>query len=80
MIYYHLPIKGVTSIINDYSYTPLFEFVKKHYTKYYNEEFKGSEEQHINDSFFKVLDKCKTDYGGFDITITANGLPQTFKQ
>jgi len=78
-VFNHLPIQGVTTIVTDYVYTSLFEFVTKYYTKYYN-EFRGSEEQHINDSFFKVLNICKTEFGGFTITITANGEPQTFEQ
>ena len=77
-VYYHLPVQGVTTIINDYAYTSLFEFVKKN-NKYYNqEEFKGSVEQHINYSFFKVLDKCNSN--NKTITVTANGQRQTFKQ
>ena len=78
-VFNHLPVKGITSIVTDYVYT-LFELFKERYTEYYNKDFKGSEEQHINDSFFRVLDKCKSEYGGFTITITANGITQTFNE
>ena len=58
-VFNHLPVEGVTSIVTDYVYT-LFEFVTKYYTKYYKEDFKGSEEQHIDYSFFKVLNLCNS--------------------
>ena len=79
-VFNHLPIQGVTSIVTDYVYT-LFELFKERYTEYYNKNFKGSEEQHINDCFFRVLDKInKSEYGSFTINITANGITQTLKQ
>ena len=67
-------------IVSNYVYTSLIELFKNQYTKYYNENFEGSEQQHINDSFFKVLDKCNSEYGGFNIEITTNGQKQTLKQ
>jgi predicted NAD-dependent protein-ADP-ribosyltransferase YbiA (DUF1768 family) len=77
-VFNHLPVQDVTNIVTTYN-TSLFGFFKSEYTKYYNEEFKGSEEQHINYSFFKVLDKCKQ-YGGFTITITSNEVLQTLEE
>ena len=66
-VIHHLPVEGVTNIVSNYVYISLIGFFKNQYTKYYKEDFKGSEEQHINDSFFRVLDKCKSEYGGFTI-------------
>ena len=63
-VFNHLPVKDVTNIVSNYVYTSLFGFFKSEYTKYYNEK------QDINYSFFKVLDKCKTEFGGFTITTT----------
>ena len=77
-VFNHLPVQGVTDIVTTYN-TYLIKFFKDQYTKYYNQEFKGSEEeQHINYSFFKVLDKCNSN--NKTITVTANGQRQTFKQ
>ena len=76
-VFKHLPIEGVTNIVTNYNAT-LIGFFKSEYNKYYNQHFRGSEEQHINDSFFRVLDKCSEFV--FTITITANGVPQTLKQ
>jgi hypothetical protein len=42
-------------------------------SKYYNKK------KDINYCFFKVLDKCNSEYT-FTITITTNGITQTFEQ
>ena len=78
-IYNRLPVQDVTNIVSNYVYISLFGFFKSEYTKYYNEYFKGSEKKHINYSFFKVLDKCNSEYS-YTITITANGITQTFNE
>ncbi len=72
-VFNHLPIEGVSNIVTGYN-KYLFGFFKSEYTKYYKEK------KDINYSFFKVLDKCKSEYGGFTITITANGELQTFEK
>ena len=76
----HLPVRDVTKIVEDYLYVSLINFFKDQYIKNYNREFKDNEEQSINESFFKVLDKCNSEYGGFTITITSNGNKQTYSE